>query len=198
MTPRYHYGLNLGFNWNGIGLNVAFQGIGKRDWYFSNGSGFFYGMYDHSYGYMLKDQIGKMVEIDTSSDKWVVTNMDKNPYWTSPRSHVSNRNVGPLATPNDHFLQSVAYLRLKNLTLDYTFPSKITDRMKIKTLRVYFSGENLWEYSPLTKYNKMIDPEVIEAGDTDTNNHDKGYDGMGEGYSYPLLRTFTFGLNLSF
>ena len=198
VTPRYHYGLNLGFNWNGIGLNVAFQGIGKRDWYFSNGSGFFYGMYDHSYGYMLKDQIGKMVEIDTSSDKWVVTNMDKNPYWTSPRSHVSNRNVGPLATPNDHFLQSVAYLRLKNLTLDYTFPSKITDRMKIKTLRVYFSGENLWEYSPLTKYNKMIDPEVIEAGDTDTNNHDKGYDGMGEGYSYPLLRTFTFGLNLSF
>lgn len=197
-TPRFHYGINLGFNWNGIGVSMAFQGIGKKDIYFSNGSGFFYGMYDHSYGYMLKNQIGKMVEIDTSSDKWVVTNMDKKPYWTSPRSHVSNRNVGPLATPNDHFLQSVAYFRFKNLTIDYTIPSKITEKINIKTLRIFFSGENLCEYSPLTKYNKMIDPEVIEAGDTDTNNSDRGYNGMGMGYSYPLLRTFTFGVNLSF
>ena len=196
--PRYQYGLNFDFNWNGIGLSIALQGIGKKDWYFSNGSGFFYGMYDHSYGYMLKDQIGKMVDIDVSSDKWVVTNMDKNPYWTSQRSHVANRNVGPLATPNDHFLQNVGFLRLKNLTLDYTFPAKLMEKAKIKTLKVYFSGENLACYSPLQKHNRMCDPEVIEAGDTDTNNHAKGYSGMGEGYSYPMLMTFTFGINLSF
>lgn len=196
--PRYQFGLNLDFNWNGIGLSIALQGIGKKDWYFSNGSGFFYGMYDHSYGYMLKDQIGKMVDIDISSADWVVTNMDSNPYWTSPRSHVANRNVGPLATPNDHFLQSVAYLRLKNLTLDYTIPSKFTEKAHIKSLKVYFSGENLGVITALHKHNKMLDPEVIEAGDTDTNNHDKGYNGMGEGYSYPMLKTFTFGINLSF
>lgn len=196
--PRYQYGVNLDFNWNGFGLNVALQGIGKKDWYFSNGSGFFYGMYDHSYGYMLKDMIGKMVEIDHSNENWVVTNMDKNPYWTSPRSHAANRNVGPLATPNDHFLQSVAFLRLKNLSLDYTVPARITEKANIKKLKFYISGENLACWTPLSKYNKMCDPEVIEAGDSDTNNHDKGYNGMGEGYSYPMLKTITFGVNLSF
>jgi hypothetical protein len=158
----------------------------------------FYGMYDRPYGIMLKSQIGNMVDIDTSSDKWVVTNMDQNPYWTSQRGYVSNRNVGPLSTSNDHYLQSVAFLRLQNLTIDYTIPKKITDKVNIKKLNIYFSGENLFTYTPLYKYSSTIDPEVIEAGDEDTNNHAKGYNGMGEGYSYPMLKTFTFGINLSF
>lgn len=196
--PRYQFGLNFDFNWNGIGLSIALQGIGKKNWYFSNGSGFFYGMYDHPYGYMLKSQIGNMVDVNVDSADWYVTNMDQKPYWTSQRSYASNRNVGPLATPNDHFLQNVGFLRFKNLTVDYTIPAKYLEKAHIKTLKVFFSGENLGVFSPLQKYSKMIDPEVIEAGDEDTNNHAKGYNGMGEGYSYPLLKTFTFGINLSF
>jgi hypothetical protein len=32
-TPRYCYGINLGFNWNGIGISTFWQGVGKKDWY---------------------------------------------------------------------------------------------------------------------------------------------------------------------
>ena len=177
---------------------ASFRGIGKKEWYFSTGSGMFYGMYDRPYGIMLKSHIGDMVDIDTSSDKWVVTNMDTNPYWTAQRGYVSNRNVGPLSVQNDHFLQNVAFIRLQNLTVDYTIPKRITDKINVKKLNIYFSGENLFTYSPLYKHSNTIDPEVIEAGDEDTNNHAKGYNGMGEGYSYPMLKTYTFGINLSF
>ena len=158
----------------------------------------FYGMYDRPYGILLKSHLGNMVDIDTSTDKWVVTNMASKPYWTAQRGYVSNRNVGPLSTPNDHFLQNVAFIRLQNLTIDYTIPKKITDKINIKRLNIFFSGENLFTFSPLFKHSSAIDPEVIEAGDEDTNNHAKGYNGMGEGYSYPMLKTYTFGINLSF
>lgn len=197
-TPRYQFGIVLGANWNNIGISASFRGVGKKEWYFSTGSGMFYGMYDRPYGILLKSQLNTMVDIDTSSERWVVTNMDTNPYWTAQRGYVSNRNVGPLSTPNDHFLQNVAFIRLQNLTIDYTIPKKITEKVNIKKLNVYFSGENLFTYSPLYLHSTTIDPEVIEAGDEDTNNHAKGYNGMGEGYSYPMLKTFTLGINLSF
>ena len=197
-TPRYQYGLTLSANWNNIGISATFQGIGKKEWYFATGSGMFYGMYDRPYGVLPYSHLESMVDIDVSSEEWVVTNMDSNPYWTAQRGYVSNRNVGPLSVQNDHYLQNVAYLRLKNLTIDYTIPQKITEKVHIKKLNVYFSGENLLTFTPLYKHTNLIDPEVIEAGDSDTNNHAKGYSGMGEGYSYPMLKTFTFGLNLSF
>ena len=197
-TPRYQFGLVLSANWNNIGISASFRGVGKKEWYFSTGSGMFYGMYDRPYGILLKSHLGNMVDIDTSTDKWVVTNMASKPYWTAQRGYVSNRNVGPLSTPNDHFLQNVAFIRLQNLTIDYTIPKKITDKINIKRLNIFFSGENLFTFSPLFKHSTAIDPEVIEAGDEDTNNHAKGYNGMGEGYSYPMLKTYTFGINLSF
>lgn len=40
-SPRYYFGINLGANWNGIGVSVFLQGVGKRDWYPSCESGFF-------------------------------------------------------------------------------------------------------------------------------------------------------------
>ena len=45
------------------------------------------------------------------------------------------------------------------------------------------------------KWAKNFDPEVIEAGDSDYYN-DKG--GAGDGYSYPMMKSFTFGINVTF
>ncbi|MFR0894223.1 MAG: hypothetical protein ACLSGF_05070 [Alistipes onderdonkii] len=49
-------------------------------------------------------------------------------------------------------MQDVSYIRLKNLTVDYTFPAHICRKMRIKGLKVYVSGENLWTSSPMFKY----------------------------------------------
>ena len=66
-------------------------------------------------------------------------------------------------------------------------------KAKIEQLKVYVTGENLFTWSPMFKHTDMFDPEVIQGGDSDF--HDAT---TGQGYSYPMLRSFTFGINLTF
>ena len=194
---RFHYGLNLNGSWNGIGLSIFLQGVMKRDWYPDQESGFFWGMYNRPYDYLPKVHTTDRVIVDYSTENWVVTNPGA--YWTRPVAYAANRNVGPLAYENDYYLQNAAYLRVKNITVDYTFPSKLTKKWSIEKLKVYFTAENPFTFSPLYKHTKMFDPEVIGAGDTDFNDSGAtGLSGSGQGYSYPMLKTFTFGLNITF
>lgn len=192
-TPRYQFGLNIDLKWNGIGLSAFFQGVGKRDWYPSKATDFFWGSYGRAYAYALKSQLSDMVILDKTTSNWVVTNPDA--YWTRPARSVAETESGPLCFPNDHFLQNAAYVRLKNLTIDYTLPKKVCEKIKMEKIRFYVSGENLFTFSPLFKHTQMFDPEVIGNGDTDF--HSGTSDTMGDGYSYPLLRTITFGVNLT-
>ncbi len=200
-TPRYQYGINLDFKWNGIGLSMFFQGVGKRDWYPMVETAYFWGQYNRPYsGYLMKTQTGdNYAQIDYSTENWVVTNYDKNPYWSRRVGYSANRNVGPLTVENDHYLQNAAYIRLKNLTVDYSFPKKMLEKANIQGLRVYCSMENLWTWSPMFKHTDMFDPEGIGVGDSDFDStSNTGLGGVGDGMSYPMLRTITFGVGLTF
>ncbi|MCQ2155890.1 MAG: TonB-dependent receptor, partial [Bacteroidales bacterium] len=81
-------------------------------------------------------------------------------------------------------------------TYTYTFDGKWLERAKISKLRVYLSGENLFTLSPIYKHTSMFDPEVINNGDSDFTSGTNT--SMGDGYSYPMLRTYTIGVNLTF
>lgn len=200
-TPRYQYGINLDFKWNGIGLSMFFQGVGRRDWYPMVETAYFWGQYNRPYSaYLMKTQTGdNYAQIDYSTENWVVTNYDKNPYWSRRVGYSANRNVGPLTVENDHYLQNAAYIRLKNLTIDYTFPKKLIEKANLQGLRVYCSMENLWTWSPMFKHTDMFDPEGIGVGDSDFDSTTNiGLGGIGDGMSYPMLRTITFGVGLTF
>ena len=201
ITPRYQYGVNLDFKWNGIGLSMFFQGVGKRDWYPMVETAYFWGQYNRPYcGYLMKTQTGdNYAQIDYSTENWTVVNYDKNPYWSRRVGYCANRNVGPLTVENDHYLQNAAYIRLKNLTVDYSFPKKLVNKIGMQGARIYCSMENLWTWSPMFKHTDMFDPEGIGVGDSDFDSTSKiGLSGVGDGMSYPMLRTFTFGLSLTF
>lgn len=195
-APRYQFGLNLDFKWNGIGLSAFFQGVGKRDWYPSQGTDFFWGSYGRAYAYALKDQQNNHVILDKTTENWTIANADDNPYWPRQTYGTADSATGALTFPSDYFLQNAAYFRLKTLTLDYSFPKKLLEKAKIQQLRFYLTGENLFTWSPMFKYTTMFDPEVIGNGDTDF--HSGTSTTMGDGYSYPMLRTFTFGVNITF
>lgn len=198
-APRYQYGINLAANWNNIGLSLFVQGVGQRDWYPNCESGFFWGMYNRPYGYLPKVHTTDAVQMDYSTENWVVTNAADKPYFTRQVAYSANRNVGPLTWENDYYLQDASYWRLKNIVVDYTFPKKLTQKLHIEHLKVYVSGENLFTFSPIYKHTKLFDPEVISNGDPDfTAKHDTGLGGAGQGYSYPMLKTITFGLNINF
>ena len=200
-TPRYQYGINLDFKWNGFGLSMFFQGVGKRDWYPAVETAYFYGMYNRPYsGFLMKSQTGNnYAHIDYDDPEWTVTNYDDNPYWTRRVGYSANRNVGPLTVENDYYLQNAAYIRLKNLTVDYSLPAKAVKKIGMQAARIYVSMENLWTWSPMFRHTDMFDPEVITTGDSDFDSTSEyGLSGVGDGYSYPMLKSFTFGLNLTF
>lgn len=189
-NPRYLYSLNLGINWNGIGVSAMFQGVGKRDWYPAKESNLFWGKYGRPYS----------IDLPNHADRWKESNdpeTNASVYWPRLVGYSASNNNALYSVPNDRYLQNAAYIRLKNLTIDYTFPKKITDAIKLQGLKVYLSGENLWTWSPIQKYAINFDPENIYAGDTDFSST-KGGDGSGDGEGYPVVRTFTFGLSITF
>lgn len=204
VVPRYQFGLNFDFNWNNFGLSLFFQGVGKRDWYPTVETGFFWGPYNRQYSpYLMYTMTGNnYAHMDYSTPNWVVTNYDDNPYWTRRVGYAANRNVGPLTWENDHYLQNAAYIRLKNLTLNYTLPKKLVNKIHLENLKFYVTMENLLTWSPMFKHTNMFDPEAIGLGDSDfgsgsLSGENYGLGGVGEGYSYPMFRTFTFGINIT-
>lgn len=66
-------------------------------------------------------------------------------------------------------------------------------------IRRVLSGENLFTHSPMFKHTDMFDPEVITSGDSDfAASTTSGLNGTGNGYSYPMLKTVTLGINVTF
>lgn len=68
-------------------------------------------------------------------------------------------------------------MRLKQLTFGYQIPVNLTQKVRVERIRVYFSGNNLWE---MTKMLKISDPEQSGAN------------------FYPLNRSISFGANINF
>ena len=85
------------------------------------------------------------------------------------------------------FVEDGSFLRLKNVTLGYTLPSKLTKKAKISKVRVYASGQNLFCISNYSGF----DPEVSTAG---SNPMTPGLDWG----AYPKSRIFTVGLDIQF
>ena len=185
-SPRYHYGINFSANWNGIDFSVFFQGVGRRDWYPAGESGLFWGQYNRAYGYSLPWQ---------NESRWTEENPNPNAYWPRLRGSLAASGRGTLRAANDRYLQKARYCRLKNISLGYTLPRSISRKVYMEKLRIYVSGENLFFWSPLKKYAKNYDPEMITAGDSDFSAK-TGTDG--QGYGYPMTKSVTIGLNISF
>ena len=204
VTPRLLYGLNLDFTWNGLGLSMFFQGIGKRDWYPALDSALFWGAYNRTFTGWQQHTHNDYAKVEyfnadgSINEDWVVTNFNERPYWVRRVGHSAQRTNAAQGLENDYFLQNAAYIRLKNLTVDYTLPQHLTQKAKIEKIRFYVSMENLWTWSPIYKHTQMFDPEGIYPGDSDFDTVKYGQNGAGDGSGYPMLKTFTFGVNLTF
>ncbi len=195
-TPRFCYGLNLNASWHGIGLSLFFQGVGKRDWYPSLDCAYFWGKYNRPYGLFPKIH---------TIDRWTEDNPDPNAFWPRTNSYLTT-DTGCLLIKGtaDRYLVDASYCRLKNVTLDYSFPKKLISRVGLEGLRVYLTGENLFTFTPMRKWTDNMDPEVISSGDVDFNGANtklgtsQWRGDQADGNSYPMLKTVTLGINVTF
>ena len=182
-SPRYCYSLAAGARWNGIGLSMVWQGVGRRDWYPAKESGYFWGQYGRPYS----------IALPWHNDRYTDANQNTDAYWPRLIGYTAQGANAILSQPNTRYLQKARYVRLKNLTIDYTFPKQMLTKIGIQNLRIYLSGENLFTITPLKKY----DPENIYAGDSDFSST-RGGDGSGDGDGYPVMRSYSIGLSITF
>lgn len=173
--PKYEYNFRLGGEFYGFDLNVFFQGVGKRDLW-ATGSDVFMpfqrGYYDILYAHQ--------------SDYWTPQNTDAHYTRLWRYFGVSDAFNGVSGSCNSvqqtRYLVNMAYLRLKNLTVGYTVPKRITKKINVDKVRVYFSGENLFT---IQDKNLPVDPEVTQTEHM-------------VGRSFPLQRTLSMGIQVNF
>ena len=180
-APQYLYSFLANAKWNNFDVSFFFQGVGKQDWYPNSDSRMFWAQYNRPYNsYIRKDLVEEI---------WTPENTDA--YF--PRNYGYIALGGSLEKVNDRYLQSVAYLRLKNLTLGYTIPGGIISQSPSTKLRIYLSGENLLTFSPLTDY---IDPEAASAS-VNLNNPSTSAN-RGTAQVVPFSKTYSLGVSFQF
>jgi len=184
-APRYLYGVNLGADWHNWSFSVFFQGVGKQQWYPSTETEMFWGQYNRPYNNIPTFHLGNM---------WTPENTDAYFPRTMSRAASSNTNR-TLGVAQTRYLQNVAYVRLKNLQVGYNLPAKWINHIGMRSAKVFFSGENLFTYSPMYKIVKhTIDVENAVPSDQDLNSGSTN----GDGYNYPLMKSYSFGVNIGF
>ena len=118
-------------------------------------------------------------------DYWTPQNTDA--FYPRPLDYAQSAKWNYIT--NDRYLLDMSYLRCKSATLGYSFPEKLLKKVKISRLRIYASGENLFEIDNLG--GNPIDPEM---SDTDFTSGDA----RAFGRAYPYRRTVSFGVQLDF
>jgi TonB-dependent starch-binding outer membrane protein SusC len=116
-----------------------------------------------------------------------------NNYWRADRPSdtyaraLANDDNTLNSVPSDVWVEDGSFVKLKNITIGYTFPTAALSKAAISRLRLYASSQNLFF---ITKYSGL-DPEIgIQGGNATQNGVDNG--------TYPSSRTFTIGLNVTF
>ncbi len=209
--PRYQFGLDLSFDWAGFDMSVFFQGIGKRDYYPQDYLywSFFQQPYEGGSVNALDfyrptdDSPAQMAKHSQAYIAQGLASANTDARFPILQAWLADRNLGErideaagLAIPQSGYLLNSAYLRVKNLTIGYTLPSALTERVNISRLRVFITAENLAEWSGVTDY---FDPEAItDAASSRFNPAVSVGRGLGSGYAYPFQRRFAAGLNITF
>lgn len=164
--PLHTGGFTNNFTWKGFDLNIFMQWSYGNDILNANRL-----VFENCGGKANRNMF------KTFTDRWSFDNQDT----TMPRAKAQGA-----AVYSSRYVEDGSFLRLRNITLGYTFPKKALKKMKISNLRLYLAAENI---ATLTNYSGM-DPEVSVRHSVLT----PGFDWS----SYPRAFGASFGVNVTF
>ncbi|SDL60982.1 SusC/RagA family TonB-linked outer membrane protein [Siphonobacter aquaeclarae] len=171
--PKITYGLNAGVTYKQFDLSLFFVGVGGVSIYNADRM---QGL-DASYSFNLYQD---------ATQRWHGENTSN----TVPRVSIDNPNRN--FRPSDLFVERGDFLRLKNLVVGYNLPKDLAGKLKLSNARIYVTGQNVFT---LTKYSGL-NPEL---GYVSGNRNNGEYIQPNVDYAqYPLARTWTAGLSLTF
>lgn len=169
-SPEIIYGFGVSLGHKGFDFSVFFQGLGRESFWIDATSA--YSTKYNKYGTAPFVNNGQLLKAYSDSH-WSEDNRDI--YALYPRySAYENHNNTQVST---WWMRDGSFVRLKQMEFGYTLPRKLTNKIHIDNLRVYFQGNNLLCWSKF----KLWDPELA-----------------GEGFNYPIQRTFNIGVNVTF
>ena len=171
--PKFIGGFNNQFNFKGFDFNVFMQFSYGNDIWNAAGNftqGMFANEFDDNQSAVVLNRWKK--EGDVTVTPRATTDVSAN------RNNLSNTT---------RFVEDGSYLRFKNVALGYTLPKSFFGKSGVRNLRLYAQAQNLFTFTNYTGF----DPEVNFAG---TSNTTLGVDF----YTFPQVRTITFGINLGF
>lgn len=162
--PKFTGGITNTFSYKGIDLSVFLQG---------------------SYGNKIYNQQRNVLELGTGYTNATTTLLNR---WTPTNTNtdVHSAYQDPAPTISDRFVENGSYLRLKSLSLGYTFPQSVLSRSPIKKIRIYANAQNLATWTKYTGY----DPEVS------SNEQSAITSGVDNG-AYPNNKSFIVGIGIT-
>jgi len=167
-NPKYTFGINNSFSFKNFDLGVFLQGVSGNKIYNSGGP-YMSASASNGYDNQTADQIA---------------------YWNKPGDITQvpepRLGYGNGVGNSTRYLSDGKYLRLKTLTLGYTFTPEVLSKLKLSKLRIFATAQNL---ATITGY-KGWDPEV--NADYQSTNINQGVDF----YSAPQPRVISFGINI--
>lgn len=199
--PRYEYSFRIGGAWKGFDLDLYFQGVGKRDMWATGST--IVPMVQSALGTFTNQlSYNKISYLDDGQIDFANSTINQaNDY---PRMYSGADGTGTIGSigqghynfyPQSRYLMSLAYLRLKNITVGYTLPVDITRKAYIQRARIYFSADNLcFLHNGAGKY--QLDPEQTLTAGSSTAGYNGGQ-GM-YGRTVPQQRVLSFGLQVTF
>ena len=161
--PLIYYGLTTGFNVKGFDMSVSIQGVANRDIVIGSG------LNDTADALIYEFQNGgKNQAFAENLNRWTPSNANNATY---PRLSVGGNSNNQ--RPSSFWVRSMDYLRLQNVDLGYTLPEQWISKIKLRSVRVFANGFNLYSFDKLN----YSDPEAYNS-------------------VFPIRRTFNVGVNI--
>src|SRR5690606_32494431 len=171
-NPNLFYGFTLSAAYKNFDINTVFQG-----------AAYYTVRFNEAFSQMCFND-GSLPEF--FYDRWHLEDpYDPNSQWI-PGRWPANRFVGNMHqnyAESSAWRMNAAYLRMKSIEIGYTLPTHLTKRVHLERVRIYGNAHNLLTFAD--SFLKQFDPERFE-GDYQA------------GYNYPLIKSFNFGINVSF
>lgn len=168
--PEVIYGVSFGMDWKGFDLSVLFQGatnvsikyFGRALWPFINS----------------RESAKSLIKERWTAERYAAGEPINFPRLSMNPSKNNDNNY----QDSDFWIRDASYFRLKNVEIGYTFKGLKTKRLGIESIRLYFSGSNLFTWTDVID----LDPEApSKSGSVEIN-------------TYPLQKVYNLGININF
>ena len=173
--PKMHYGITLNASYKGFDFNALLQGSGKYSVRFTEIYSEIMALNGANMPTYFYDRWHRADPYDPNSE-WIPGK------WPASKASSSGQ-VGSMYKESKIWRRDASYLRLKNIEIGYTIPKRLLAKTGLADVRVYVDAYNLFTFAD--SFVKPFDPEKIEGA-------------YGCGFSYPVMKSYNIGVNVSF